>query len=55
MKDYTQLKKQKELIEKHISFLKQQYVDAVMTDEDWSKEMEEASAALKKVTKQINS
>jgi hypothetical protein len=55
MKDYTQLRKQKELIEKHINFLKQQYLEALMNDVDLNREMQEASAALKKVTKQLNS
>jgi len=55
MKEYTQLKKQKELIEKHIGFLKQQYMDALLTDIELDREMSEAMMALKKINKQINS
>lgn len=55
MKDYTKLKNQKALIEKHISYLKQQYVSGMLNDFEWHHEMEEANAALKKVNKQLNS
>ena len=55
MKDYTQLKIQKSLIEKHISFLKEQYVAALLTDGELFQQMDEASKALRKVTKQLNS
>jgi hypothetical protein len=53
MKDYTQIKNQKELIEKHIAFLKQQYLNAIMSDDEWHNAMQEATAALKKVNKQL--
>jgi hypothetical protein len=55
MKNYTNLKNQKALIEKHISYLKQQYLSGVIDDVEWNHEMAEANAALKKVNKLINS
>jgi hypothetical protein len=55
MKDYEALKHQKKLIEKHIVFLKQQYLEALMSDLEWNHEMAEANAALNKVNKLINS
>lgn len=55
MKDYTQLKSQKSLIEKHISYLKQQYLNGLMNELEWNQEMAEANEALRKVNKQINS
>lgn len=55
MKDYTQLKNQKELIEKHIAFLKQQYLEAIMSDIEWHNAMQEASKDLQKVNKLLNS
>jgi hypothetical protein len=52
---YEQLKFQKSLIEKHIAFLKQQYMDALMSDLEWHHEMSKANEDLRKVNKLLNS
>ena len=54
-KNYSQLKADKALIEKHITFLKQQYLEALMSDLEWNCEMEKATQTLIKVNKLINS
>lgn len=55
MKNYSQLKTEKLLIEQHIAFLKQQYLNAIMPELEWNQEMDKATQSLRKVNKQLNS